>query len=474
MQVSVVSYSELERTKRIDAEFFWPEFLVLNALLLQKQTQALTNLCDVSDGNHMSVASHFQHHGDVPYYRGKDINKDFFLENSNPIYIPENIYHLPYMKRSWFQEDDVLLSIVGTVGSLSIVTDKIEKSTGSCKIAILRTKGIDGKYIASFLKSKYGQFQIKRHTRGAVQQGLLLEDMDQIQLYTPTEAFETEISVAVNNSILSNRLSKETYKQAQDILLAELGMNDWKPTHQLWGEKSYLETVVAGRIDAEYYQPKYDEIIKTITSYSGGSDTLGNLCELVGHPSNPTYADSEEEDKTFVVTQKHLGDFSLNDNFWKDENALYTTEEFIKKNSQYLLKNNDVLLYSVGAYIGKANIYNEDIKATIGSFLTLIRAKKEKLNPYYLMVFLNTDIGIAISKQHQRGMAQQYLYPYDIRTFPIPLLPEHKQLEIQEKVMESFELRERSKTLLENAKLAVEIAIEQDETAAIQFLNSAT
>ena len=234
MQVSVVSYSELERTKRIDAEFFWPEFLVLNALLLQKQTQALTNLCDVSDGNHMLVASHFQHHGDVPYYRGKDINKDFFLENSNPIYIPENIYHLPYMKRSWFQEDDVLLSIVGTVGSLSIVTDKIEKSTGSCKIAILRSKGIDGKYIASFLKSKYGQFQIKRHTRGAVQQGLLLEDMDQIQLYTPTEAFETEISVAIKNSILSNRLSKETYKQAQDLLLAELGLDGWKSTQQFW------------------------------------------------------------------------------------------------------------------------------------------------------------------------------------------------------------------------------------------------
>ncbi len=90
-----------------------------------------------------------------------------------------------------------------------------------------------------------------------------------------------------------------------------------------------------------------------------------------------------------------------------------------------MLREEDVLLYSVGAYIGKANIYKGAIKATIGSFLTMIRVKKELLNPYYLMVFLNTDIGVMISKQHQRGMAQQYLYPYDIRTFPVPLLKDN-------------------------------------------------
>ena len=195
---------------------------------------------------------------------------------------------------------------------------------------------------------------------------------------------------------------------------------------------------------------------------------------MVGHPSNPPYADTEDTDKTFIVTQKHLGDFSLNDEFWNDAEALYTTQNFTEKNSQYVLKIEDVLLYSVGAYIGKANIYKESIKATIGSFLTLLRAKKEKLNPYFLMAFLNTDVGVAISKQHQRGMAQQYLYPYDIRTFPIPLLPEEIQTEIQQKVTESFSLRKQSKHLLECAKRAVEIAIEENEQTATKWLVSET
>ncbi len=50
--------------------------------------------------------------------------------------------------------------------------------------------------------------------------------------------------------------------------------------------------------------------------------------------------------------------------------------------------------------------------------------------------------------------------------------PVAKQLEIQQKVTETFSLRKQSKQLLENAKRAVEIAIEQNENKAIQWLES--
>lgn len=67
-------------------------------------------------------------------------------------------------------------------------------------------------------------------------------------------------------------------------------------------------------------------------------------------------------------------------------------------------------------------------------------------------------------------MAQPYLYPYDIRTFPIPLLDNEIQIQIQQKIMEAFTMKKQSKHLLECAKRAVEIAIEQDEQAALAFL----
>ena len=54
----------------------------------------------------------------------------------------------------------------------------------------------------------------------------------------------------------------------------------------------------------------------------------------------------------------------------------------------------------------------------------------------------------------------------------IPILEKEKQAEIEQKVIESFNGRTRAKDLLEHAKRAVEIAIEQNEQAAIEWLES--
>ena len=99
-----------------------------------------------------------------PIIVGKDINTDFFIENANPVYIPESKYSEKQMTRSHFSSGDVLLSILGTIGSLSLVTDTLKKSTGSCKIAILRPiSEFSSEYIAAFLMSKYGH-SIKKNS----------------------------------------------------------------------------------------------------------------------------------------------------------------------------------------------------------------------------------------------------------------------------------------------------------------------
>ncbi len=155
---------------------------------LSWKQKPLPQLFSVSDGNHLSVSRHFLDKGGVPYYRGQDIN-DFFIENASPARIPEEVYSSAMMGRSHFCAGDVLLSIVGTIGSLSIVPPTLGNATGSCKIAILRPKGsYSGSFLAAFLISKYGQLQIHRNTRGAVQMGLILKDLTRIRVPTPPES----------------------------------------------------------------------------------------------------------------------------------------------------------------------------------------------------------------------------------------------------------------------------------------------
>ena len=480
MQFSIIHTSKLDSIVfRLDAEYYHPKHIALENKL---KTISLISIRDAEGSIDCSAFYpsivpyyNFEKVG-IPFLRVNEIQNGLLHLTQDTAFLPKEILDENNSTIAKCQAGDLIIAKGGnSLAKVALITEDYKAYSICRDVIVLQTQElvkINKYYLWMFLHSKIGQQLLLRTASQTGQPHLTVEALYQLEIPLFSSRFQNNFEWLYNQAQDIKKKSENIYIQAQTLLLSELGLLDWKPKHQLSFVKNFSDTQNAGRFDAEYFQPKYEEIVKAIKGYKGGWDILENLCELVGHPSNPPYADTEDKDKTFIVTQKHLGDFSLNDEFWKDEVALYTTQEFLHKNTQYILQQGDVLLYSVGAYIGKANIYTENIKATIGSFLTLIRTKGEILNPFYLMSFLNTDIGIAISKQHQRGMAQQYLYPYDIRNFPIPLLAKEIQNQIQKKITESFKLRKQSKQLLEAAKTAVEMAIEKSEKEAEEWLKN--
>lgn len=327
-------------------------------------------------------------------------------------------------------------------------------------------------YLTTFLNTKYGIQDAKRRARISINQSNInAEELKRVEIPILSKEIQDAIREIFNLSFRYVNKSESLYKDAEQILLSELGLLNWKPKHRLSFVKKFSDTATAGRIDAEYFQPMYEEIIERFQKNSK-TEILENLTKLIGHPSNPPYASEDSRNKTFIITQKHLGNYFPNDNFWEDPEALYTSDDFVKLNKQYLLLTNDIILYSVRAYIGKANIYNSKIKATIGSFLTLIRPEPGKINPYYLLVFLNSEIGKEMTRRCSRGMAQQYVYPYDIKKSIIPIISEIRQIEIEKKMLESLETKALSKRLLGIAKRGVEMAIEKSEKDAQSWIDA--
>ena len=331
--------------------------------------------------------------------------------------------------------------------------------------------------LVTYLNSAVGRAEIEKHLMVSNQANFSPAKFREILIPQFGEKIQSRIDKCIWESYSKHSKSKQIYTQAETLFLSDLGLADWHPKHQLTFVKNYSANDMAERIDAEYFQPKYEEVDNTIKNYPGGWERLEELCELVGHPSNPPYSDAKSEDKTFIVVQKHLGDFTLTDAYWSGASSKYTTKEFVKKYSQYVLQKKDLVLYTVGGppHIGKANIIFDDrIPATIGSFVTLVRANENKINPFLLLVLFNSPIGYLLTNRFQRGMVQQYIYPKDLVKTVIPIMPEAIQAQIEQKVVDAFNLQEQSKRLLEFAKRAVEISIEQDEQTAIDWLENAT
>jgi hypothetical protein len=316
MQFSIIYKSNLERTFRIDAEFYKSDVLKTLILLSKKQPLPLTNYVKVSDGNHSKISEYFQDYPGIPYYGGKDVSASFFIENARPVYIPEKKYNEKQMVRSHFFPGDIFLTVVGTIGNLSLVTNGIKKSTGARQIASLRPiSELSSEYIAAFLMSKYGQVQLKRVVRGSVQMLIILEDFDQIQLYPCSNKFNQKIKEIVQLSIKLNATRKQKYYEAEKILLDTLDLNEFQPKHKLNFTKKFSEIKQVERYDAEYFQPKFDQIIKKINEYKNGCKNLEDLTSLIGHPSNPPSELGDVKEKVFIITEKHLGDFFPSDKF---------------------------------------------------------------------------------------------------------------------------------------------------------------
>ena len=62
------------------------------------------------------------------------------------------------------------------------------------------------------------------------------------------------------------------------------------------------------------------------------------------------------------------------------------------------------------------------------------------------------------------------ILPDALKAIKLPLIRKEVQTELAAKVQESFALRKESKRLLDLAKHAVEVAIEQGEDAAMKLL----
>lgn len=465
-EITEIMLSALERTKRIDAEFYKKGNLSVDAILATWNKTSIADSFYVSDGNHMGISDSFCDDG-IPYYRGQDIYH-LFIEAASPLMIDRATYEKPQMHRSHLQKGDILMSIVGAIVGNSAMVTSTEPATCSCKLSIMRTKNksITPELLLVYIKTKYGQVQIQKFKRGAAQTGLLLEDFDQLFIPVFGDQFQHRISQIVSSIYECQQKAITTYERAQQLLYSTLSITS----------KSHSDTIAVktlsdsfkstGRLDAEYYHPKFDSYFATLEKYE--TTRIPDEFNVIKN-SGTSYAEGISD--VGVIKTKQLTNAGVN----VDTVESYFTKEDCVENNRVFVINNDVIFASMGVgSLGKVSLFSYDGDRTFvtDSTLRVYRAKETtRILPEVLCVFLQSTICQEIIYRYVVGSTGIInIYDYDMAKIPIPILDKELQKDIAEKVQESFALRRQSKQLLEYAKQAVELAIEQGEDSALTWL----
>jgi restriction endonuclease S subunit len=451
----------LERTKRVDAEFYQKENLSIDELLKRLRHESIANVAYVSDGNHFAISDSFQDDG-VPYYRGQDITNQFFVEQSAPIFIDEETFNEKHMIRSHLKKNDVLLSIVGTVGSVALFSQEIN-ATCSCKIAILRPKRIVPEYFAIFLSSKFGQNQIKKFVRGAVQTGFLLEDTDQINVVLSSNDFQREIENLVRQAHAKLEESKALYSEAENLLLDELNLRSFTPSKENTSVKSFRESFLhTGRLDAEYYHPEKGSMLDWLARFQG--ESIGFYASLIDERIDPYQGFSSEPVNNFDLTDAL--------EIYLDDRQTIPVYEL--GSTKKVMKRSDVVISRLRSYLKEIAIVDthEELKTVGSSEFIVLRLNDKAINAETLLVYLRSLPVQQILKWCQSGSNHPRFMEEDLLVIKLPDKVLALQKTIQLNVREAITRSRESKRLLETAKRAVEIAIEEDEQAALAFIKS--
>ncbi len=350
------------------------------------------------------------------------------------------------------------------LGQAAVFNEDFECSSNQAIAKILlHPNSINPYYLSTFLNCRHGQSQIERFRTGTGQPNLNLGLIKLIRITEASDQFQQRIDREVNAALDLRQKSSSNYNQAQTILLSELGLADWQPRHSLWFIKNYSDTEQAERIDADYFQPKYEEIVNAIKGYSGGWNVLGNLvtikkCVEVG---SQEYLDGGIP----FVRVSNLSPFEIT----KEK---YISEELYTEIKKHQPSRGEILL-SKDATPGIACFLNENPEKMIpsGGILRL-KNKTGKINNEYLTLVLNSILSKEQVNRDVGGSVILHWRPNQVKDLVVPILHEEPQTEIQQKVIESFKLRKQSKHLLECAKRAVEMAIEQDESKAMEWLEN--
>ena len=456
-ECSEIMLSALERSARMDAEFYQKRNLTILSALNKKKLQPFTKCFHVSDGNHMSISHAFRTEG-IPYYRGQD-SHHVFIEESTPVCIDSGTFRHPHMLRSHLRAGDVLISIVGTVGNSVIVSSDMD-ATCSCKLAILRNcdDSVNPETLLSFIKTSYGQNQIQKFKRGAVQTGLLLDDFDQLLLPEFGDTFQAAIKKLIQDAHSITVRASELYASAQDFLLAQMQFDLGDISKGNTAEKSFSASAAAGRLDAEHSQPKYDALLDLLKT----DETVGSLCRLHDRNFIP-----ESHMKYAYIELANVGQHSVISKVETMEGSQ------LPGRARRRVKAGQVIISSIEGSLQSCALITKEYDGALCSngFYVL---DSDMMNPETLLLLFQSEPIQELMRQRCSGTILTAISKEELLRMPLPLVPPAVQQEIAERVTESFALRRQAQQRLESAVRAVEIAIGADEAAALAFINART
>ena len=446
---------------RLDSHFYEKKYMKLKSELYSIPHWHLKDIVSkqIQTGHTPSMANQAYYGGNINFIKTDNLRHnriagpfaDTLSESGNAV-----------IARTSLQPLDIITTIIGAteevIARTALVTQEDLPANINQNIVQIRINPeiASPEYISIFLNTDYGRNYMCYLSRQTEQVNLNCAEVENIVIPKFSTAFQSSIEKLVQSAYELKRQSMERYEGAEALLLSVL---NYEPIIQVQGylEKSFSASFGAtGRLDAEYYQPKYDEYLWLVQSFANGWTRISDVFA-------PIKTKCVRNRKSYRYIE--IGDIDVSSGT-ASANNIDTCD--LPDNAKIMTLSGDILVSTVRPNRGAVAILEEDDLLVSGAF-TVLR-QKAGYPKEVLQVLLRTPLYKDWLLQTNVGTSYPVIKDGDVLNLPIPVFSDEINLSVLKKIQESFSLRRQSKQLLENAKRAVEIAIEQGEDQAMRWL----
>lgn len=458
---SIVNLAKVKALWRYDAEYWDPRHIVNEQIIAKTvgrcSVKKLRGLVKKVMGSafYPSIADQYSETEGIPFIRVADLG-DFFVRRDGLVCIPETTAR-DLRQIVLANEGDILIAKGGSIGGVCLVQPGLGVCATSRDVITIKvdSKKVESPYLVAFLKSKFGQLQLDRHKSQQVQAHLTFPAVETVDVVVPPRETQQIISKLVLAALSTQKQTQSLYAEAETLLTACLGLGALDLTPQTGYTANFKDFLAGGRLDAEYFQPKYARVMNALTGSGYPHFPLEAVIEPIRNGFD--YREFTDEGTPYIrVGDVKRGRINLES---AAKVAITQAEVNEQVNKDIDLRLGDVLLTRKGSFGNAAVVRQEHTRAIISSEIMLLRLRRDlpaPILPDYLALFLNSEVGYQQIERFAHGVAFYSISQPDLARVTIVIPPLEIQDTVTGKVKQALEAEKEAARLLEEAKSRVE------------------
>jgi type I restriction enzyme, S subunit len=452
LEAAVVKLSEIgdwNKSFRLDSEYFAKS---TRKYLKKIRTSNFSLISDVVERvqHPVEVVREYEDDG-LLTIMAKNVRSNR-VDLSDRKYMPEGL--LKTVQNNKLEPGDVLMTRTGANYGVVAPWNSIVTAYACADVLVLRNPVVPTGFLSSYLSSKIGSNFVLRGGYGGAQPHVAPSYI--VDLPVPRfSMIEPRIDALVSSASKCEVEALKKIGDAEFILLTGLGLANWKPPEPLSYAASSSDALASARLDAQFFAPRIRQLLDHLSS---AGNSIASICTSRREKFSPQkhgdfdYIEISDLDGTGTTSSSHVAAEDAASRatwFVRPGDVITSTVRPIRRLSAQIMPDQDGYVCSSGFVVLNPTGVSSELLLTYLRLLVICEL---------MDLYASASMYPAISET-------------DLLALPFPAVDARTDSAVVLAVQDGRNARKRALGLLDAAKRAVEIAIEDSEAAAVAYLD---